>query len=505
MPENLKEKYEDLIRRSKQVSLISSCAAILGWDEQTNMPRAAATYRAEQVAFLSGLAHERFTDPKIGELLEQLEESDLVKDELSDEAVNVRETRHDYDKAVKVPKELVEEISRARILAQNAWVEARSKSKFSIFQPHLEKMIGLMKKKAECLGYKKEPYDALLENYEPGSTAESVASVFDSFKDELIDLVRAIGDSEKKPDVSILERHYDIGRQKIFSQEAAAAIGYDFRTGRLDIATHPFTIGLGPQDTRITTRYNPNHFEEALFGTLHEAGHGIYDQNLDSAHYGTPRAESVSLGIHESQSRMWENHVGRSRHFWKHFFPRAKQVFPDVLSDVKFDDFYFAINDVRPSFIRVEADEVTYNLHIFLRFEIELAFMRGDLDVKDIPGVWNENFKKYFGIEVPDDARGCLQDTHWSFGLVGYFPTYTLGNLYAAQLFAKAENDINNLEDQFAAGNFGELKNWLVKNVHSHGRRYRAEKLCEVVTGKPLSHKPSMDYLKTKYGELYGL
>jgi carboxypeptidase Taq len=505
MSNNNKQKYDELIKRSKEVNVIGTCAGVLGWDEQTNMPRAGAAHRAEQSAFLRGLGHEKFTDPKLGELLTELEKTSLMDDEFSDEAVNIRELRHDYDLAVKIPKELVEELSRTRILAQAAWVEARSKSEFSIFQPLLEKVIELKKKEADCLGYEKEPYDALLDEYEPGMSAEAVKNVFDSFKDELIELVGKIADAPKKPDISILERHYDVERQKVFSQAAAAAIGYDFSIGRLDVTAHPFTTGLGPNDVRITTRYNPNHLGQALFGTLHEAGHGIYNQNLDSAHYGTPRGSSVSLGIHESQSRMWENHVGRGRAFWKHFFPRAKQVFPDVLADVAFDDFFFAINDVRPSFIRVESDEVTYNLHILIRFEIELAFLRGDLAVKDIPSVWNEKIKQYLGITPANDAEGCLQDIHWSMGAIGYFPTYTLGNLYSAQFYAKATEEIDGLEDQFAVGNFTNLKNWLTEKIHMHGCRYRAEKLVEVVTGKPLSHEYSMNYLKNKFGELYGI
>jgi len=505
MAEDIIKIYNQLIERSKQIAVINSCAAVLEWDEQTYMPRPAATYRAEQSAFLAGLSHEKATDPAIGERLSALEASPLIDDPVSDTAVNIREIRREYDRETKIPKELVEALSRERTLSQNAWIEARSNSDFPAFEPHLDTLVGLQREIADCLGYEKEPYDALLDNYEPGMTAETVKQIFDAFKDDLVNLVAAIGNSPRKPDTSILQRAYDIERQKVFGQAAAAAIGYDFSAGRLDITEHPFTTGLGPNDVRITTRYDARQFGQALFGTLHEAGHGIYDQNLADGHYGTPRGESVSLGIHESQSRMWENLVGRSRPFWKHFYPRAKQVFPDVLNDVAFEDFYLAINDVRPSFIRVEADEVTYNLHILLRFELELAFMRGDLAVKDIPGAWNENFQKYFGIPVPDDANGCLQDVHWSFGLMGYFPTYTLGNLYAAQFYAQAKAQIRNLEDQFAVGNFSGLKEWLVTNIHSHGKRYHAEDLVKTVTGQPLSHEPAMGYLREKFGELYGL
>nr|MBN2277746.1 carboxypeptidase M32 [candidate division Zixibacteria bacterium] len=505
MSNNHQEAYKDLIARWKEAHLIGSIGSVLHWDQETQMPKGGMQHRAEQLSYISGLAHQKSVDPKIGELLDILEKSPLVKDPVSDEAVNIREIRHEYDKSVKIPQKLVEEFTKTVSIAQNVWAEARRTSDFPKFLPHLEKVVKLTKEVADHLGYEKERYDALLDQYEPGATTEIISKTFEGFRKELVNLVAAIADSPAKPDVSILERTYPIDRQKIFSQEAAVAIGFSFDNGRLDISAHPFTTGLGPGDTRITTRYNPHHLGQAFFGTLHEGGHAIYDQGLDQAHSGTPRGDSVSLGIHESQSRMWENHVGRGRPFWKHFFPRAKQMFPDILGDVKFDDFYFAINDVRPSFIRVEADEVTYNLHIMLRFEIEQAFISGDLKPKDLPGVWNEKFTSYFGITPKNDAEGCMQDVHWSAGLMGYFPTYSLGNLYAAQFYARAKDDIRYLEDQFAAGNFSELKQWLKRNIHSHGKRYRAEKLVEVVTGKPLNHKFAMDYLRMKYGELYKL
>jgi carboxypeptidase Taq len=505
MAEKYEELYQELVRRGKEVAIIGSCAGLLGWDERTYMPRGGASSRAEQMAYMAGLAHQKSTDPKIGEILSELEKSPLMKDEFSDSAVNIRETRHDYDKIVKIPQKLVEEISHTTTMAQGIWVQARAESNYPKFLPWLEKVIKLELELANCLGYKKEAYDALLDNYEPGATYESIGKAFADLRKELVPLVAAIKNSSRKPDLSIIERNYPVDRQALFGQSGAIAIGLNFQAGRLDITTHPFCSGIAPGDTRITTRYNPNHLGQAFFGILHESGHGIYDQGLDSAHYGMPRGESVSLGIHESQSRTWENQVGRGKPFWKHFFPRAQQMFPEALGSVNFDDFYFAINDVRPSLIRVEADEVTYNLHILLRFELEYALLKGDLLPKDLPGAWNEKFKQFFGIVPPNDAEGCLQDVHWSAGYIGYFPTYSLGNLYSAQFFAKAKEDIKDLDAQFAAGNYSELKSWLNKNIHTHGKRYRAEKLVQVVTGKPLSHQPLMTYLKAKYGELYGL
>jgi carboxypeptidase Taq len=505
MSNSHEELYKELLERLKEISIIGACEGLLGWDERTYMPRAGSKSRADQISYLAGMAHKKFTDPKIGEILSELEKSPLMNDPLSDSAVNIRETRYSYDKSVKIPQKLVEEISHTTTMAQGIWAEARKESNYPKFLPWLEKIIKLELDLAGCLGYKKEAYDALLDNYEPGATHESVGKVFEDFRKELVDLAAAIMNSKKRADISILEREYPVDRQAMFGQSGSAAIGFDFHAGRLDVTTHPFCSGIAPGDTRITTRYNPHHFGQAFFGILHESGHGIYDQGLDDAHHGTPRGNSVSLGIHESQSRMWENLVGRSKAFWKHFFPRAQQMFPEALSNVKFEDFYFAINDVRPSFIRVEADEVTYNLHILLRFEIEFAFLKGDLAVKDIPGAWNEKFKKYFGLMPKNDAEGCLQDVHWSAGYIGYFPTYTLGNLYSAQFFAKAKEEIKDLEHQYEIGKYDTLKTWLNKNIHTHGKRYRAENLVQVVTGKPLSHKPLMIYLKTKYGELYGV
>jgi carboxypeptidase Taq len=421
-----------------------------------------------------------------------------------DAAVMAREIGRIYDREVKIPQSLVEEITRVTTLAQGIWAEARAKSDFSAFKPWLQKVIDLMKQEAEAVGYKDDPYNAMLDVYEPGATVASIEKIFTPLRVELVALLEKIRGSGRSPDVGIITREYPVDRQEKFGKEAATAIGFDFTEGRLDITTHPFCSGIGPGDVRITTRYDAHHFPGAFFGILHEAGHGIYDQGLDPKHFGTPMGEMISLGIHESQSRMWENLVGRSRAFWTHFFPKAQETFPEALGNVSADAFYWAVNDVRPSLIRVEADEATYNLHILLRFEMERAFFSGNLKVDDIPAAWNEKFKSYFGLTPPDDAKGCLQDVHWSCGYIGYFPTYSLGNLYAAQFFAKAQKDLGDLHGQFAKGEFAALKNWLRQNIHRHGRRYRAGDLVERVTGQPLSSKPLIDYMTRKFGELYG-
>lgn len=495
--------YADLVRRSKELGVLNSCAAVLAWDQQTYMPANGANLRGEQMALLASLAHQKFTDPKIGELLAAIEGSDLVTDPESDAAANVRELRRSYDRATKLPQALVEKLARVTTQAQHVWQTAKAKNDFPQFQPWLEKVVALKREEAAAVGYKDHPYNALIEEYEPGTTVADLKVLFAGLTQELVPLIRKIAESPKKPDASILQREYPIGRQKIFAESAAVAFGFDFAAGRLDTTSHPFCSGVGPGDCRITTRYNPRFFSESFFGVLHETGHALYEQNLPAEHFGTPLGVACSYGIHESQSRLWENQVGRGRPFWEHFFPRLRQTFPTALAGVSLDAFYAAINDVKPSLIRVESDEATYNLHIALRFELELGLLSGDLKVADLPGAWNERFKALLGLDVPDDARGCLQDIHWSFGGLGYFPTYTLGNLYSAQLMDAARRDLTGLEDDFRRGEFGRLKDWLKDKVHRHGQRFRANELCRRATGSDLSPQPFIAYLKEKYEPLY--
>ncbi|HYH63766.1 MAG TPA: carboxypeptidase M32 [Urbifossiella sp.] len=499
------DSYAELVRRSKELGVLGSCAAVLGWDQQTYMPTNGAALRGEQMAFLAGLAHGKATDPKVGELLAAVEGSELTRDPESDPAANVRELRRGYDRATKLPAALVEELARVTTAAQQAWQQARAANDFPAFRPHLEKVVALKRQEAQAVGYTDHPYNALLDEYEPGATVAEVREVFAGLTRELVPLIKAIGESGKKPDRTVLERDFPVERQKVFAEGAAAAFGFDFASGRLDTTAHPFCSGVGPGDCRLTTRYNPRFFPEAFFGVLHETGHGLYEQNLPAEHFGTPVGAACSLGIHESQSRLWENQVGRGRPFWDHFFPRLRQTFPAAIAGVEPDRFYFAVNEVKPSLIRVEADEATYNLHVALRFEIELGLISGDLAVADLPGAWNERFKTMLGLDVPDDARGCLQDIHWSFGGLGYFPTYTLGNLYAAQLMAAARRDLSGLDDDFRRGEFGRLKAWLGEKVHRHGGRYRAGELCRRATGEALTAAPFLSYLNDKFAPLYGV
>ncbi len=497
------EAYDALIGRVKETALLESCGSILDWDQRTYMPAKGAAHRAEQLALLAGMVHQKATAPEIGELLGQVETSELAREPGSPGAVNAREIRRAYDRATKIPQTLVEELARTCTLAHDVWVEARRKSDFALFRPWLEKVVALKRQEAQAVGYAGVPYDALLDEYEPGETTARLTVLFAELREDLVPLVLAVATSRRKPDLSILEREYPVDRQEALGRAAAAAIGFDFEAGRLDVTTHPFCSGIGPGDTRLTTRYNPREFGDAFFSIMHEAGHGIYDQGLDPAHYGTPLGSPVSLGIHESQSRLWENFVGRSRAFWEHFFPQARQAFPAALGNESLEAFHFAINNVRPSFIRVDADEATYNLHILLRFELEQALMAGDLPAADVPAAWRDAFKRYLGLEVSDDARGCLQDTHWSGGGIGYFPTYTLGNMYAAQFFAQARADLGDLDAQFRHGEFAPLKAWLNAKIHRQGQRQRATDLVQAVTGKPLSHRPLLEHLRAKYAPLY--
>ena len=504
MVEPLQAIYDQVCRHVRQTALLASIGSVLEWDERTMLPPGGGDYRAEQMALLSGLTHDRATDPQLGDWLSQLAGSPLADPE-SDSGVTLRRLKRQYDKKVKLPKKLVEELTRAAVLGQQAWQEARSKNDFAMFRPHLEGMIRLKQEQAESLGYRECRYDALLDEYEPDALTSEIAGRLAALRDELVPLVGEIRQSGRRADISVLAHSFPVAAQEEIGREAAARIGFDFNRGRLDVTAHPFCATLGPGDCRITTRYHVNHFNNAFFGILHEAGHGLYEQGLPAPQFGLPLGEAVSLGIHESQSRLWENMVGRSHAFWRHFYPETKRRFPAALSDVTLDQFYAAINDVRPSLIRIEADEATYNLHIIVRFELEKALLEGQLKVADLPAAWNEAYAKYLGIEPTGPADGVLQDVHWAAGLIGYFPTYTLGNLNAAQFFAKADADLGGLSDLFAQGQFAPLLDWLRSNIHQHGQRYSADELVRHATGQPPSPRPLMAYLRAKLGPLYGL
>lgn len=546
--------YDELILRARELATLGSCSAVLGWDEQTYMPRGAANHRGSQMALLAGLQHQHATDPQIGELLSRVEGSSLVSDPESVAAVNVRELRRNYERRVRVPKTLVEELARTTTLAQGEWVAARSANDFARFRPWLEKIFELKRQESACLsgiganrpavtphtappiseaGPSSDPklskpavpvsvYGPLIDEYEPGATTAELATLFEEVRRGLVPMISAITDAANRRAVApttsldrvtsvksggeaLLRGYYPLDRQKVFGEGVAAAIGFDFGRGRLDVTAHPFCTGIGPGDCRITTRYDEHHFSEAFSGILHEVGHGLYEQGLDPDHYGTPMGEAVSLGIHESQSRLWENAVGRSRAFWTYWFPLARSVFHEALGRVTLDQFHAALNHVTPSLIRVSADEVTYNLHVIIRFELEQELLSGNLPAADLPTAWNQKYQEMLGVTPPDDATGCLQDIHWSAGLVGYFPTYTLGNVYAAQLYARADADLGGLDEAFARGNFQELLEWLRVKVHRQGQRYRSAALIERITGRKPDHRPLIEALQRKYAALYSI
>lgn len=499
------DAYNSLIAHLKELGKLKSISALLGWDERTQLPPKGGEARADQTALMATMIHARLTDPRMADWLSACEASDSMHDPQSDFAVNVRETRRNYDRAVKLPADWVDEMARTEVLAQQAWVEARKKSSFLEFAPWLTKILNLKKRQAQYLHATGHAYDALLDEFEPRETTANLHRVFSSLRDPLIELVSRIAQSPRKAPVEILERQYPVQAQQELATEASRRLGFDFSAGRLDVSVHPFSTGIAPGDTRITTRYDEHYFGDAFFGTLHETGHALYSQGLPADHFGTPRGDDISLGIHESQSRLWENFVGRSRSFWKFFFPKVREAFPDTLADVSEDQWHFAVNDVRPSLIRTEADELTYNLHVLLRFELEQALIADELPVRDLPEAWNQRTRKYFNLTPPDDARGCLQDIHWSGGAFGYFPTYTLGNLYAAQFFEQATKDIGDLDAQFSVGDFAPLLGWLRKNIHSQGQKYSASDLVKKVTGQPLSSEPLLRHLRKKAAELYGV
>ncbi|MCE5268803.1 MAG: carboxypeptidase M32 [Planctomycetaceae bacterium] len=529
---DLVRRYEAVCHYARRSAVLSSANEVLGWDERTQLPAGASEHRAEQSTLLAGLLHQRWADPTFAEHLDVLSEAlkpnghdslTASKPVISEQrleaapksgttdsldgaaAIVVRRLKRERDKKAKLPQTLVEELARTAALGEHAWQEAREKDDFPAFRPLLERMIGLKRQQAECLGYAECPYDALLDDFEPGELTRNVAAVLDTLREELVPLVARIRQSGRRADTSLLARPFPIETQDRFVREAAAAIGFDFNRGRLDETVHPFCTTLGPHDCRITTHYNEQHFSAAFFGVLHEAGHGLYEQGLPVRYYGLPLGEAVSLGIHESQSRLWENLVGRSRAFWNHFFPIAQKHFPAALGGVPLDEFYMAVNDVRPSLVRIEADEVTYNLHILIRFELERALLDDQLQVADLPAAWNEKYQRYLGVTPPDNRSGVLQDVHWSAGLIGYFPTYSLGNLYAAQFFAQAESDLGNLALSFGRGDFHPLLDWLRERIYRHGQRFTAAELVQEVTSRKLSARPLVEHLRAKMGSLYDL
>ena len=498
------EAIHELRELLGQVADLNAAQAVLAWDQETYMPHGGLNARAQQLATLGQLAHERFTSDKVGRLLEELEFAAAELDADSDQARLIRVARRDFDKATRLSPALVAELARATAVSQQAWKGAREESDFARLRPHLEHVVDLLRRKAEAFGYEDTPYDALLDEYEPGMRTAHVAAVFAALRRELVPIAEAIAENPV-PDDSFLHQCFDERLQWDFGLRVARDFGFDLERGRQDRSAHPFSTSFSVNDVRITTRVQSNFLPSCLFGTLHEVGHAMYEQGIDATLDRTLLASGTSLGVHESQSRLWENLVGRSRAFWTFYYGLLQQEFPTQLGVVSMDQFYRAINKVEPSLIRVEADEVTYNLHIMLRFELETALMDGALTVCDLPEAWIEKSREYLGLVPSDLASGVLQDIHWSAGLIGYFPTYTLGNLISAQLYERAKSEISGLEAQFALGRFAELLGWLRERIHRPGRKFTTSELLQRVIGSDLDAGAWLAYVRAKFGGLYDL
>jgi carboxypeptidase Taq len=505
MPRSASDAYRDLLAAFRPIYDLGQVANLLVWDQQTMMPPGGAPLRGQQLATLSSEIHRRLTGPGIAEPLQVLASATAAAELTDVQRAQVREARRAYAQEAKMPAELVEEISEQNSRAQGVWVEARKVNDFGRFAPELERTLDLRRRQADHLGWEDHPYDALHDLYEPGSTTAKVREVFGPVKEGIERLLGAIGERGRNVADDVLHLAYDESLQEQFAREVIADLGYDFTRGRLDRAAHPFAQGLGHSDVRITTRYRPSYLSTALFGSMHEAGHAIYEQGISPDWHRTPLADAVSLGVHESQSRLWENLVGRSHAFWEGRLARLAELFPTQLGSVSVDAFARAVNNVAPTLIRVEADEVTYNLHVMIRFELEVALLEGSLAVLDLPEAWRAKYAESLGVTPPDDADGCLQDIHWAAGLIGYFPTYTLGNLMSVQLWEAAERDLGDLTDRVREGRFEPLLGWLREHVHVHGSRYLPGELLERATGSRLDSGPYLRYLERKYGALYGL
>ena len=497
----MQDKLNELKAILFEVADLTRAAAVLEWDQQTYMPRAGAEARGQQMGTLGKIAHEKFTTERVGRLLDELKDAFPAD---SDEAALVRVTRKDYDKRTRVPPEFVVEQAQVTAAAHEGWIAARTKSDFSIFQPHLAKVLDLTRRYIGFFPKADHPYDTLLDDYEPGMKTAEVQAIFAQLRRKQVELLRAIA-AKKQVDDSFLHLKYPETKQRAFGEKVITAFGFDLNKNRQDKAPHPFCTSFSVNDVRITTRFYPDFLNPALFGSMHETGHALYDGGVHPSYERTPLSGGASLGVHESQSRMWENLVGRSFPFWEHFYPELQKTFPSQLGNVSLRKFYKGINKVAPSLIRVEADEATYNMHIMLRLEIEIAMIEGAVALKDLPQLWNAKMQEYLGIVPPTDALGVLQDIHWSFGGIGYFSTYSLGNLISAQLWEKINADITDLSAQIRKGKFDALLGWLRANLHVYGRKYEPQELVKKATGSKIDPAPYLRYLETKFTDVYGL
>ena len=497
------DAFTELQEHLSDIHNLHAAAAVLEWDMEVCMPPKGGAARGRQLATLSAVAHERFTDPKTQTLLSRVREAQSVL--TADQQALLHEVGYAYQRAVRIPESFVRRFVEAHSGAYHSWLDARRQSDFSLFLPHLETLVSLSREKADYLGYEGSPYNALLEEYERGMTVAQLHTIFDEVAPRQRDLVTRIMNAPKQPDTKWLQQTWDIDKQWVFTEQVLRDMGYDFEAGRQDKSAHPFTTNFSIGDVRITTRLHSDDFFSALFSSIHEGGHALYEQGFREEDEGTVLAEAPSLGIHESQSRLWENIIGRSLPFWQHYLPVLRKIFPGQLDAVSAEQVCAAANRVMPSLIRVEADECTYNLHVILRFELETALIEGNLSAADIPAAWNEKMAAWLDVKVPDDAQGCLQDIHWSHGAFGYFPTYALGNLYASQLFDAMNTAVPCIMEDIGRGEFAPVLTWLRSNVHTIGKRKTAVEIVRDATGKEPSSSSFLKYLESKYTALYGL
>ncbi len=493
--------YNELQNHMQRIADVNYAAATLGWDQETYMPPGAAGFKASQLSTLSGITHQLFTGDKTEVLLRGLKNNAQLSEA---EKKNVAQIEEDFSRQKKYSTEFVENMSRAVSDAFNAWQQARKESNFKIFAPYLEKLIAIKKQECELLGYEGHPYNALLNLHEKNATVAELDVLFTDVRKELVPFVKQVQQA-KQVDNKFFFQHFDRDTQWQFGIELLQQMGFDFNRGRQDISSHPFTTSFSQNDVRVTTRINENDFSEMIWSCIHEGGHALYEQGLPAEQYGMPLGEAISLGIHESQSRMWENNVGRSLAYWKHNFGLAQKHFPEQLKSISTQDFYKGMNRVEASLIRTSADELTYHFHVMIRYEIEKQIFEDKLKVNDLPDYWNAKYKEYLNIDVPNDAQGVLQDVHWSHGSFGYFPTYSLGSFYAAQFFHQAQKEMPTLLTEIENGNTHNLLNWLREKIHKHGKFYTAQELCIQVTGEKLNFTHFMHYAATKYGAMYGL
>lgn len=499
---------EDKLSRLKsilgEIQDLEYASSILDWDKQTNMPKGGSEDRAFQLGTLSAIRHEKSTSTELGQLLDDLQSPAASLDPDSDDARLVKRAARDFQKRTRVPADLVVNFTRARAVSHHTWVQARAENNFALFLPHLEKILGFRRQYAECFAPYDHIYDPLLDDYEPGMKTAEVRQIFAALKPQQVELIRAIS-SRPQVDNSFLSLDFDLQKQWDFAYAVIQDLGLDLNRSRQDTSAHPFTTAFGLGDVRITTRMIPDWWPGGFFASVHETGHALYDLGFDQAYRRTPLADGASMAVHESQSRMWENLVGRSRDFWIHYYPRLQETFPAQLGNLSLDNFYLGINKVEPSPIRIEADEATYNLHIMLRFDLELALVEGTLEPRHLPEAWNETLRAYLGITPANDSQGVLQDVHWSDGSFGYFSTYALGNLVSGQLWEKILEQNPDLPEQIRGGQFSGLQEWLHENIHRYGAKYEPQELIQHVTGAKINPGPYMRYLTRKFGEIYGM